>query len=544
MPLTFDILFENGNFWTGDPRKPSADFLACKGGTIAAIGSGQSPAHASGTGATIDLRGRFAMPGFIDSHTHFRIGGASLREIDLRHTRSESEFSDAVRKYAKSHPAGEWIVGGNWDHEVWDSKRLPTKALIDSLTPSTPVFLNRHDTHMALVNSYVLKLTGFDRDTPDPPGGIIDRDESGEPTGILKDAAREIALKLIPEPPLHSLMDDAKRAMKHANSLGVTSVNEIGPERDLNAYKRLKELRELTVRIYQVLPINDYSKLMESNLRVPSGDDWIRVGALKGFADGSLGAGTAWFFDAYDDDRSNYGIASDTLSSGRLEEWATEADKRHLQLAIHAIGDRAVSTVLDIFERITKTNRPWDRRFRIEHAQHVAPQDFLRMKRLNVIASVQPYHCVDDGRWALGKVGANRAKTTYAFNTILGEGIPLAFGTDWPVSTLNPMEGIAAAVTRETTDGRYPGGWFPEQKIPVEQALRSYTQGSAFASFSESRKGILETGKLADMVVLSESPFLVPPEQIKDIKVLMTVVGGSIVYAADEFSEFYAQNTA
>lgn len=505
---------------------------------IVSTGSGHSPVRQSGLRVTIDLRSKFVVPGFIDSHTHFRMGGASLREIDLRNVRNEVEFSDTVRKYSESRPNGEWITGGNWDHESWDSKRLPTKELIDSFTPSTPVFLNRHDTHMALVNSYVLRLAGFNRSTPDPPGGIIARDGNGEPTGILKDAAREIALKQIPEPSTDSLVDDAKRAVRHANRLGVTSVNEIGPERDLNTYRRLKELGELTVRIYQLLPINGLSKLIDSSIKVPSGDDWIQAGALKAFADGSLGAGTAWFFDPYEDDSANYGIASDTLSSGKLEEWAMEADRNHLQLAVHAIGDRAVSTVLDIFERITKVNRPWDRRFRIEHAQHVLPQDFLRMKRMNVIASVQPHHCIDDGRWALKKVGENRAKTTYAFNTMLNEGIPLVFGTDWPVASLNPMEGIGAAVTRQTTDGRFPEGWVPEQKISVAQALRAYTHGGAFASFSEIRKGTLEVGKLADMVVLSENPFLVPPDHIKDIKVLMTVVGGSIVFTADKFSEF------
>lgn len=540
--MKFDILFENGDFWTGNPLEPSSSFLACKDGTIASLGSGPSPDRKSAPGIEIDLHGLFAMPGFIDSHTHFRIGGASLREIDLRNVKSEAQFSDAVRKHAESHSAGEWITGGNWDHESWDSKRLPTKALVDSFTPATPVFLNRHDTHMALVNSYVLRLAGFDRNTPNPPGGIIARDENGEPNGILKDAAREIALKLTPEPPVDRLMDDARMAMGHANSLGVTSVNEIGPERDLNTYRSLKELRELTARIYQVLPISDYSKLIDSNIKVPSGDDWIQVGGLKGFADGSLGAGTAWFFDPYEDDRNNCGFPSDTLSCGKLEKWALEADRNHLQLAFHAIGDRAVNAVLDIFERISGINPPWDRRFRIEHAQHVLPEDFARMKRLNVVASVQPYHCADDGQWALGKIGAKRGKTTYAFNTMVTEGIPMAFGTDWPVSTLSPIEGIAAAVTRETIDGRNPGGWVPEQKISVDQALRAYTQGSAYASFSEGRKGTLEIGKLADMVVLSANPFLVPPESIRDIEILMTVVGGVIVYAADRFSGLDGHN--
>ena len=268
-------------------------------------------------------------------------------------------------------------------------------------------------------------------------------------------------------------------------------------------------------------------------------DNFIRIGALKAFADGSLGAGTAWFFDPYDDDEENYGISSDSLSCGRLEEWAVEADKNRLQLAVHAIGDRAVSEVLDLFERIQNTNPTWDRRFRIEHAQHVRPQDFIRMKRLNVIASVQPYHCIDDGRWAVRKIGESRAKTTYAFKTMSDRNIPLAFGTDWPVAPLNPMEGIHAAVTRQTIDGRTPTGWVPEEKISVERALSAYTLGGAFASCSEDVKGTLETGKFADMVVLSDNPFLVSHDRLKDIKVLMTIVGGKVVFAEGKFLGYY-----
>lgn len=530
-----DILFKNGNFWTGDPRNPSASHLTCTGGRITSVGRGKSQQDEAID--SIDLNGHFAMPGFIDAHTHFRTGGSSLTRLDLHSVRTESEFSEAVRSHANSHHGGEWILGGNWNHENLDSRRLPTKDLIDNFTSAIPAFLDRIDTHMALVNSKALELAGITRETPDPPGGIIARDDRGEPTGIVKDAAREMVMRVIPEPRMEDLVRDARAAVKLASRLGVTTVNDMSPERDMRAYIVLKEKGELTVRINMVLPIDRSRTLASHGIQADAHgvtDEWIRLGAVKAFADGSLGAGTAWFFDAYEDDKKNFGIATDILSSGELEKLATEADRNHLQLAVHAIGDKAVSRVLDIFERIQRQNPAWDRRFRIEHAQHLRDEDFSRFKKLYVIASVQPFHLIDDGRWAERKIGARRARSAFAFRRFLDEQVVLAFGTDWPVAPLNPLEGIHAAVTRATTDGKHPGGWIPEQKIGLEEALRAYTYGSAFASFSESDKGTLEPGKLADIAVLSMNPFEAAPDEISKIKVIMTVVGGKIVYADEQ----------
>lgn len=531
MPTTPDILLKNGIFWTGNPRTAYAGHVASTGGRIAGIGPEKAVSE-SGK-ATIDLRGRFAMPGFIDAHTHFRIGGASLNRLDLRSARTQTDLSTAVRKRAKAHPDGRWLVGGNWDHESWQEKRLPTRDLIDDFTGSFPVFLDRVDTHMALVNSAALQLAGITRETPDPPGGVIVRDERGEPTGIVKDAAREMVLRLIPEPPLEELMRDAREAMGLANRLGVTSVNDIGPERDLRAYVELEKSGGLSVRIDMILPIQDYGTLVGRGVRAdaPSGkSEWIGLGTVKAFADGSLGAGTAWFYEPYKDDGANSGLATEILSTGRLEEYALDADRNHIQLAIHAIGDRAVGSVLDIFEKVKRENPHWDRRFRIEHAQHLSDDDFARFSNLDVIASVQPYHCADDGRWATKKIGDNRARNSFAFRRFLDKGVRLAFGTDWPVAPLDPMKGICAAVTRATIDGANPGGWIPEQRIGVGDALRAYTYWSAYASFSERDKGILETGKLSDIVVLSANPFEVPPEELGNINVVLTIVGGKVVY--------------
>lgn len=511
---------------------PYAGHVSSAAGRITSIGP--EKASSENGRATVDLQGRFAMPGFIDAHTHFRIGGASLNRLDLRSTGSQSAFSSAVRNRARAHPEDRWLIGGNWDHESWQEKRPPTRDLIDDFTGSFPVFLDRIDTHMALVNSAALHLAGITRDTPDPPGGVIERDDRGEPTGILKDAAREMVLRRIPEPPLEELERDVREAMKLANRLGVTSVNDIGPERDLRAYVELEKSGGLSVRIDMVLPVQDYRLLIERGVQAdePSGDsDWIRLGTVKAFADGSLGAGTAWFFDPYDDDESNSGLATQILSSGQLEQYALDADKHHIQLAIHAIGDRAVSSVLDIYKEVKKANKSRDRRFRIEHAQHLQEPDFRRFSKLGVIASVQPYHCIDDCRWAERKIGSRRAQNSFAFRRFLDESVRLAFGTDWPVAPLDPIQGISAAATRAPKDGTNPDGWVPGQKIGVEEALRAYTYGSAFASFAEKDTGTLERGKFADMVVLSANPLEVPPEELGRIKVMLTVVGGKVVYS-------------
>ncbi len=532
MPVKPEIILQNGIFWTGNKRDPYAGHVICSSGRIAAVRTDRYT-HESAR-MKLDLGGYFAMPGFIDAHTHFRIGGAMLSRLDLRAVRSEQEFSDAVRKQAKAHSAGKWMLGGNWDHQNWKSRKLPSKELIDEATSSFPVFLDRVDTHMALVNSRGLDAARITRHTPDPPGGVIVRDAAGEPTGILKDAAREIVLRNIPAPPLEEIIRDIREAMRLANKFGVTTVNEIGPERDLRAYLELDRQGELSVRINMILPLSDYRLLTDRRITMGESageSEWVRLGAVKGFADGSLGAGTAWFFERYADDPSNYGLATAPLSSGELEQTALIADKNRIRLAIHAIGDRAVATVLDMYGRMQEKNPPWDRRLRVEHAQHVREEDFKRFSELKVIASVQPYHCIEDGRWAAGKIGKDRARFAFPLKRFVDEGIALAFGTDWPVAPLDPMSGIYAAVTRATTDGKNPDGWIPEQRIGVEDALRAYTFRSAFASRDENDKGTLEPGKLADIVVLSKNPFQIPPEELESLKVILTVAGGDVVYS-------------
>jgi predicted amidohydrolase YtcJ len=526
-----DLVITNAVVWTGDTRQPRAEAVAVRGGKIAAVGTAREIERWIGTTTrVIDAGGKLVLPGFIDNHTHFMSGGFQLLGIDLRGAKSEQEFAAIIRARAQQYP-GRWITGGDWDHDAWPGGPLPVKELIDEYTPSTPVFVQRYDGHMALANSYLLHKAGITKETRDPPGGTIVRDRrTGEPTGVLKDAAMDIIYRMVPEPDERETLEAARAALAEARRLGVTSIQDVSSPGDIAVYRKLLAQGELTARFYCRLPISMTDQLIREGLKAYTGDEWIRTGALKAFADGSLGSTTALFFDPYLSDPGTRGLPSDIILDGRLEKWAMMADRAGLQLSVHAIGDSANSLVLDLFERIVVANPAWDRRFRIEHAQHLHPKDFQRFAKLGVIASVQPYHAIDDGRWAEGRIGVGRCRTTYAFKTFLDTRVITCFGSDWTVGPLNPLDGIYAAVTRRTTDGKRPEGWFPEEKITVEEAIKAYTLTNAYAAFEEDEKGSIVSGKVADMVTLSDNIMLMDPVRIKDVKVVMTIVGGSIVY--------------
>lgn len=531
MSQTADIIFTNANIWTVDRSNPSAQAVAVRAGKILAVG--QVPAVAKHRGPrtrVVDLKGKLMLPGFIDNHTHFMSGGFQLQNVDLRDAKSEDEFARRIRVRSENYPH-RWITGGDWDHDNWPGGKLPTKELIDSVATQTPVFVNRYDGHMALANSYVLKLAGITRNTPDPPGGTIVKDPAtGEPTGVLKDEAKGFVERLIPAPSEAEMLEAASLALAEARKNGVTSIQDVSSWEDVRIYRLLQKSGKLTARFHCRLPISEVNKIIEKRIRAHAGDNWIRIGSLKAFADGSLGSSTALFFEPYVSDPATCGLPSDVVLDGRLERWALAADKAGLQLSIHAIGDSANSLILDLFEKIVNTNPSWDRRFRIEHAQHIHPKDFQRYARLGVIASAQPYHAIDDGRWAEGRIGHERCRTTYPFKTFLDEGVKLSFGSDWTVAPLRPLLGIYAAVTRRTTDGANPDGWFPEQKIPVQQAIEAYTTTNAYAAFEENEKGSISVGKVADFVVLSDNILTINPVSIAEVQVEMTVVGGKIVY--------------
>jgi len=530
-----DLIITNAKVWTVDDAKPRAEAVAAIGDRIVAVGSSAEIEAWRGTRTrAIDAGGKLLLPGFNDAHVHFIDGGRQLDNVELRDASTPQEFARRIGERAKSTPQGEWIVGGDWDEQQWNPPVLPTKTLIDTVTPSAPVFVNRYDGHMCLANSTALRLAGVTAKTPDPPGGTIVRDAQQNPTGILKDAAMGYVYKIIPPLKPEQRLRAAKRAMEHAASLGVTSIQDMNPGyADVALYMQLAEKGELTTRIYVAPMETGWMDQARIGIRRAFGSALLRMGAVKGYADGSLGSTTAYFFEPYTDAPATRGLLSDEMQppSEMLKRLAS-ADEAGLQLCTHAIGDQAISMVLDMYEQIEKAHGPRDRRFRIEHSQHVAPKDFARFASLQVIASVQPYHAIDDGRWAERRIGPERVKTTYPFRTFLDQNVRLALGTDWYVAPLNPMLTLYAAVTRATLDGKNPNGWVPEQKITVAEAVSAYTIGSAYAEFQEKEKGSITPGKLADMVILGADIFNIAPAEIRNAKVHTTILGGKVIYSA------------
>jgi hypothetical protein len=531
-----DLIIFNANIHTMDSYQPIAQALAILGNRIVAVGADKEIKILGGPRTrTIDAKKRLILPGFNDAHVHFLSGGFQLASVNLRDADSPQEFAERIRLFVERLPAGRWITGGDWDHERWPNANLPSRDLIDRYTPNTPVFVSRLDGHMALANSLALRLAGVTRQTLDPTGGVIVRDpKTGEPTGILKDAAQSFVWKVIPESSFEEKLTAARAATNHAASLGVTSVQDMSAGNDVGVYQTLLDRGELKTRIYAVSPLPAWERLARTGVRAHFGSEMLRIGGLKGFADGSLGSTTALFYEPYRDAPNTSGIASDEMyPEGSMLARVREADQMGLQIMIHAIGDRANDLILSIYEQIGRENGGRERRFRIEHAQHIRAQDIPRFARNKVIASMQPYHAIDDGRWAEKRIGKERAKTTYAFRSLLDAGAVLAFGTDWTVAPLDPMLSIYAAVTRRTLDAKNPKGWVPEQKISVEETVRAYTLGSAFAEFQDDVKGTVTVGKLADLVILSRDIFKIDPKDIEKVKVVLTILDGRVVYESE-----------
>ncbi len=524
------IVFHGGRIWTGDAARPEAQALLVVGERIVHVGTDAEVLARAGDRATrIDLAGRRVVPGMTDSHVHFLSGGDELLAPDLRSAQSAEEVARRLATAAARVPKGTWLTSGSWDHENWPGAELPTAAVLDRHVPDHPVFVSRLDGHMAVANSLALRLAGVTRDTPDPEGGTIVRDARGEPAGVLKDNAMSLVGRHVPAWTAEQRVERALAALTHAASLGVTGFHDMleGYEA-LETYQTLKGRGLLTARATIYTPIASHERWSAVSVARGFGDPWLAVNGVKGFADGSLGSTTAWFFAPYVDSPGTSGLAMMDLGpGGPMEALVRGSTAAGLQPAVHAIGDRANRAILDTFERlgVGASARP-----RIEHAQHITPADIARFAKLGVIASMQPYHCADDGRWAEKRIGRERCDTTYAFRDLIDQGARLAFGSDWPVAPLSPWLGIHAAVTRETLDGKNPDGWIPRQKISVQEALAAYTTGAAWAAFRERDLGTLEPGKLADFAVLDRDLFAIPAREIRDVQVEMTVVGGRIVH--------------
>jgi predicted amidohydrolase YtcJ len=525
-----DRIYINAKIWTGDSANSRATAIAVKDSVILFVGSDYT-AFAGANTQVIDLDSAMVVPGFMDIHTHFLGGGYNLASVNLREAKSPNEFIEILRTYVKTLSDSSWIQGGDWDHEAWGGQ-LPRKEWIDSITGTHPLFVDRYDGHMALANSLALRLAAIDRKTSSPPGGEIEKDpKTGEPTGILRDEAKELVYRVIPNPSASQLDQSLQRAMDHALAHGVTQVHDMGSYGgwlDLATYRRASAQGGLKLRIYSFVPLRSWSRL-DSFVKINGrGDDRLRWGGLKGFVDGSLGSTTAWFYQPYLDNPHSTGLqVTDTTL---MRRWILQADSAGLQIANHAIGDRANDWILGVYQEAEKKNGPKDRRFRVEHAQHLRQQTIPLFAQLGVIASMQPYHAIDDGKWAYKRLDTARLRGTYAFRSLLATGAVVGFGSDWTVAPLDPIAGIYAAVTRRTLDDKNPQGWFPEEKISVEQALRCYTANDAYAGFQENRLGILRVGMLADFVVLSQDLLSVAPEKIRDVKVLRTIVNGREMY--------------
>ncbi|MEP6944512.1 MAG: amidohydrolase [Acidobacteriota bacterium] len=530
--LSADLVITNANVRTMDPKRTVARSVAVLNGKIVAIGSDADTRSMIGPKTrVIDAGGQTVLPGFNDAHVHFMETGAQLSSVDLRSAKSPEEFVQRIKDFAAKLPKGRWILGGQWDHENWKPNNLPTAAMIDAATPDNPVFVNRLDGHMALANSAAMKLAGVSKTTKDVDGGNIVRDPSGSPTGIFKDAAMGYIEKAIPEPSLEQKIEAAMAASEYAASVGVTSVQDMSAGTDIGVYQELMRQGKLKTRLYGCSPLADYKRWENTGLHYAFGPAMLRVGCLKGFADGSLGSTTAWFFAPYLDAPNTSGLPRAEVTT-TMKQNIVDADKVGLQVMVHAIGDRANATVLDYYENAIALNGNRDRRYRIEHSQHLRQEDIARFGKDKVIASMQPLHLIDDGRWAGKRLDAARLKGTYAFRTLLDTGAVLAFGSDSPVASMNPLFGIYAAVTRRTLDDKNPNGWIPEQKITVDEAVRAFTWGSAYAEFQEDVKGTLETGKVADMIMLSDDIFTIEPTKIGGVRVLLTILDGNMIYQA------------
>lgn len=525
-----DLVLVNGVIYTGDSARPRVEALAVKGERIIAVGTTKEvQAMAGESTRVIDLQGRFAMPGFNDAHIHMANGGQARLAVELNGAASLAEFQQRIRARLGDYKEGEWITGRGWDHTLWPEKRFPTAKDLDAVSTTHPMIFNRVDGHVVIANSLALRMAGITRNTQDPPGGAIERDAEGNPTGMLKESAMGLVRRQVPDLTQAQRRRAIELAVEEATQHGITSVQDNSSWQDFQVYDALKKEGKLTLRVTEWLPFTaPLAQLEQMRRRGGTNDPWLKTGALKGVVDGTLGSRTAAMLEPFSDDASTRGIMR--IPAEELKKLAIERDKAGFQIALHAIGDAANRAALDAFAAAREANGTRDARHKVEHAQVVAPADFARFKELDVIASMQPCHETTDMRWAQDRVGRERSNGAYAWRSMQQSGVRLAFGTDYPVEPLNPMIGLYACVTRERPEGGPAGGWIPQEKISLDDCIQAYTAGSAYAEFEEANKGQLMPGKFADIVVLSADVTKIAPREILKTKAVTTIVGGRVVY--------------
>jgi predicted amidohydrolase YtcJ len=541
------LVLTNGKVFTADARGSMADAIAIDGNRIVAVGTSREIEAVYTGQQTIDLKGRLVTPGFNDAHLHFLNGGLSLFRVDLNGARTLSEAKRRVAEKARELPPGAWVLGRGWDHTLWGGQ-WPTKRDLDEAAPSNPVFLQRVDGHTSWANSLALSKAGVTRETRDPAGGEVVRDAQGEPTGILKETAGGLVARVVPAPTREEKMRGLERALAEARRYGITSVSDsISGYETLALYRELLGAGKLTLRVAEWLDFNDSVEVLKHQreefaaLRVDPSR--IRITAVKGYVDGTLGSRTAAMLAPFDDDPHNSGIPR--MTEQELTRKVVALDEAGFQVTLHAIGDRANHMALDAFAAAkvahdkpgfiyqgAASRVPADflRRHRVEHAQVVAPSDFARFRSLGVIASMQPSHAISDKRWAQDRLGEYRVLGAYSWHTMMSYGVHVPFGTDWPIEPINPYLGLYAAVTRESVEGDPPGGWWPEERISIDAAIRNYTAEGAYASFEEREKGQVAAGMLADLVVHSKDLLTIEPKEILQAEPDLTIFDGRVVY--------------
>jgi len=525
-----NLVLYNGNIYTMDEARPRAQAVAIAGNRIAAVGTEEEVrALLAPEGEAVDLKGRTVVPGLTDCHVHFVEYALRLSRIDLAGAESKAEALRRVAERAKRAKPGEWLLGGGWDRNLWEGARFPTRWDLDAVAPANPVALDSKDVHVLWVNSLALKLAGISADTPDPPGGEIERDEAGEPTGILKERAKELVAAVIEPPSLEAIEAALKVGIESAQRAGLVGIHDYEDERAFAAFQELLRRGELGLRVLMHIPVENLDAAIRLGLRTGFGNGMLRLGGVKVFADGTLGSRTAAMLEPYEDEPENRGIV--VTPKEELRELVRRASRAGIAVAVHAIGDRANRDVLDVFEELRQAGEGLGLRHRIEHVQLLHPKDVPRLARLGVIASMQPIHCTSDMEMARRHWGEKRTRWAYAWRSLLDAGTKLAFGSDCPVETLDPLAGIHAAVTRRRADGSPgPGGWHPQERIGVEEAVRAYTLGAAYASGEERIRGSISPGKLADLTVLSQDIFAIAPMAILETEVVATVLDGRFVY--------------